>query len=472
MFGRLRRPLLALALTLLALIAFWLWPAAQAVVALNRAALVSARAVEGRAAWPQAEDAWLGASRLAAARPAAHRGLAQVFWFWYRADEPAALAAARQLIEGPPAAPDLGDALAAAGDLFRGRGRLAAASFFYHGALTRADFSSAATAIEIERRLALVEHPSGNNLVTNGGFEAGLANWRATGLPRPAAGSGQAELSCANCRLAQTLPLLGSGVYRLGFEMRAAGSGAGLQAALALPDDAPWSYDRRWEATSDWQAVTDYVWMPPYYGEPAWELSLRPAGPAGVMVRGVSLQKVDAPDNRLLNPGFDYYDPQATDPDFSFPPWKTADFWSAARAQGRWRAVAGSHGTPAIEIEMSGSAGPPEHIGVQQSCGEAPAGAAVSLEADLSLPADLAGSAARVQATFYQSGEAGHYVVLTLDSRLKTDGWQHLSTTGRVPDLPGIYKCMLTVGLDAVQPLSGAADAARFDGVTLAVGEP
>jgi hypothetical protein len=375
------------------------------------------------------------------------------------------------LVEGPPAAPELSEALAAAGDVFRGHGTLGPAAFFYRGALSRADFSSAASAAEAERHLALVEQPARSNLVTNNNFQAGLSGWRAFGLPLPSAGGGHAEFGCDGCGLAQTMPLLGSGVYELAFEVRASGARAGLEAALRLPDDAPWHFSRRWDASSEWQAVSELVWMP-HYGEPAWELSLRPAGPSGVMVRGVRLEKVDAPDNRLLNPGFDYFDPQATDPDFSFPPWKTADSWNAARAQGGWRAVAGPDGATAIEIELTGAAGPAERIGVQQDCGNVPAGAAVSLEAGLSLPADLAGSVARVQAAFFKSSEAGHWSALTVERRLKTAGWQRLAGSGRAPDLPGTYQCMLTVELAALHPLSGVEELARFDALTLTVGQP
>ncbi|MEP7357871.1 MAG: hypothetical protein ABI847_11560, partial [Anaerolineales bacterium] len=274
--------------------------------------------------------------------------------------------------------------------------------------------------------------------------------------------------ACAACGLAQTVPALGAGVYQLSFEARGTSGGAALEAALTVPDDAPWSFARRWDLSTEWQRQAAFVWLW-NYGEADWELSLRPAGAAGLQVRGLRLEKVDAPDNRLLNPSFDFFDPQAVDPDFSFPPWKTADFWTAARARGAWRAAPGPDGNLALEIGLTGADGPPQRVGLQQNCGSAPAGATVSLQADLNLPADLAGSVARVQAIFFQSGEVGHYAGVGVERRLKTTGWQGLTASGHVPDLAGEYQCMLIVEIDAVGPLRDAAEVARFDAIILTV---
>ena len=460
--------LVALVVGVLGVAAFWLWPRGQAIVALNRAGLASAWAVKGTAGWPQAEEAWLAASRIGAARPAARRGLAQAFWFWYSADAPAARAAAQALVDGPPAAPELSDALAAAGDVFRGHGSLETAAVFYRGALSRADFSSPAAASQAQRYLSLAEQPIGSNLALNSNFNDGLAGWRAWGQPPPAAGGGQAELNCGDCGLAQDLPLLGAGVYELSFDARAGVAGAAMQAEFSLPDDAPWKPVRRWAVAGGWQRLSALVWMP-YYNNPAWTLSLRPAGAGAMLVRNVVVQKVDGPGNRLFNPSFDYFDP-AMSPEYQFPPWRTADFWNAARAQGGWRATTGPDGSTALEIELTGAAGPPERVGLQQGCGSAPAGAAITLQADLNLPAGLAASVARVQAILYQSAEAGHWSTLVIQQQNKTAGWEKFSATGRVPELAGDYRCVLLVELDARGPLAAAAEIARFDGIVITVG--
>ena len=179
---------------------------------------------------------------------------------------------------------------------------------------------------------------------------------------------------------------------------------------------------------------------------------------------------VAAAGNVVANPSFEQSGPDGAGAQFDG--WTNATFWNPAQAQGVIGAASGFNSSQALELDMTGAAGAPERIGVQQDCGSFAAGTALVLQADINLPADLVNAAAQVGVVLYDPDAIQNYSVLNITRSTTTNGWHTSTALGKAPAKTGQYQCMLVAQIAANGPVAGQPNVAQIDNILLRAAAP
>lgn len=428
------------------------WSAPQLVgrVFSNLASVTTTRAAFQNEAWQTAESAWLTALAFDPTSALAHDGLFRFFRAWSEVQPHSVLVSAQRLARQSGVPAHGSDTLAYLGDQFRGQGQLDLASAFYGTALARNDFSSVDIANASRFLGSVIDGRRADNLVRNSGFD-GLTNWSIVGSPSPYVDNGAVRLKCAECRLEQSLPIFGRGVYRLILEVRSDDVSGILSVQLKPSADQNWNLHRQINLSQDWKTYAEWVYIPESIS-PALDLALMPQDSRGVWLRNVRFEWVDAPaqENWLINASFDrakLADVSGTDDEF--PAWDEAVFWNEFQARGWRKAVPGNDSANALELALTQADGYPHRIGLQQDCGDVAPGTRLELQADLFVPHILQGVYAEVAAVIYSPVGASTPVDLYSQQRKATHGWERLTVTAQASSQPGYYRCMFIVQLVA-----------------------
>lgn len=173
----------------------------------------------------------------------------------------------------------------------------------------------------------------------------------------------------------------------------------------------------------------------------------------------------DAPENRLSNASFEKGEEGGPVPVAG---WSIADFWNSNQAQG-WRKRVKATTGYALELGVTGAPGYGCRLGVQQSCGELPAGTRrVALVVDVNIPRDLQKVGLQVVAVLYPLESTGQGVISVGVGRTKaTRGWERLSNYEMIPSTAGRMAGMMIIHLIPQDKLVNVSEAAQFDNVKL-----
>ena len=173
----------------------------------------------------------------------------------------------------------------------------------------------------------------------------------------------------------------------------------------------------------------------------------------------------DTPENRLSNALFEKGEESGPVPVAG---WSIGDFWNSYLGQGWRKRVRGSTGY-ALELGLTGAPAYGYHLGVQQSCGELPAGTRrVALVIDVNIPRDLHGVGVEVAAVLYPMENTGQGVITVGLGRAKaTRGWERFSNYGMIPPTAGRMACMMIIHLIPQDKLVNVSEVAQFDNVKL-----
>lgn len=412
---------------------------------LNRASVLSLRAVAARQDWQTAERAWLDAASFDLNSPSLARGWGMMYAYWFEQQPERAGDARARLEIWASADPSRRQFIALLGDTLRAHALLEPAAQFYSVA------QMPISTIDLEQRVALTRSGGQGELLDMG--SAGNTN-------------DTSSLNCEGCQLKRDAFLIGSNLYKLSFEGKSNAVGGTLHLTIIPNDRAAqaWRIDKDIRLDNRWQTRSETIWFAAY-GSGMLHLTFESKSSIPISIRDIHFTKWDAPNNRLMNSGFEYRE-RVKNAD-AFPPWGPADFWNNLQADGSRGNAPGNQSDAALELSLTDAPAADYRIGVQQNCGNWKPNTRARLEADIQVPEDLRGDVAEVEAIFFQVENPKIYSAFSIEATQSAGGWIRRTGEGVTPAQAGRYGCVVVVRIRAQSSQHNLRAVARFDNLVL-----